>query len=293
MPGGALEEELDADLGNVGAVVLDGIVGLVPGIFAPAVVGGIVRHRSAHRDTVAQRVHIVVPGDHIDQMLVAFDGAEVHQAAERNLPALVGSVLVVEDFRRPERSIFLIILVTLVVIRVLRVDDRDEVDVLPSGIPIMRTIRIDDTDRILPDREAADESGGEILDGGLGGLDPGILGDGDVLGIIPGRDRDNARTACLYRVIVDGDADGDIAGGAGRFVKMDPLVFGGGCPCLFGRERDGLCAVRRGLEGQALGADEDGQLLVVEFEIDLHVLEGVIDIGVNVVVRQPNIILPE
>ena len=285
MPGTALEDEFYIDFFDIFAVVLHKAVTFIPGIGAPLVVGRIGRHRAVESDTIAQRVHVVVAGGHVGKMRFTFGGAKLHQTADSDLPALVGSILLVSYDCLPVRLPLGVVLVAFVGITRGCDVDRKEMDVLPCGCAVVAVVGVNGTDGCFPDGQEGHKCLCEVLDGTGHGFDIRILRDGNALGIVFGGDDDFTGAGLFNRIVVDGYAHGSIAGCAAGGSKMDPVVLGSRRPRAGSGELNVLGCFRSGFEGQFVGLENNRKFLVVKLEVDLHVLEGIVHVLVDVVVE--------
>ena len=139
---------------------------------------------------------------------------------------------------------------------------------------------------ILPYIEDLDILFGKIQNGGAGRRNISNLLDGNIFAVVPGSQGDDVATVFCSRVLVDGNSDGNFTGSAAGLVKMDPGSLGRSGPALSCGEFQILGTFRCSLERELFNLRNDRELLIVEVERDLHVLEGVIHVGVDIVVQQ-------
>ena len=292
VPGADLHHEVHVDTLDIGAVILDplGVAALVPGVLAPLVGLGRIRHAGlAEGLVVAQGVGLVAVVHRVQEG-GAFLGHHIHETADGDFPRLRGGVLLTGDSQHPRRILGIVLVAFVAQVLAVGVrDDRDEMDVLPGGSLLDEVLALgfDRTDGGGPDIETLDEFLREFLQGSGARLDVLGLADRHLEGVhVAALDGELALTG-VTGVGIGGDLQDDAGARiAADGIDMDPGIGGRDGPGLLGIEGVGhLGAFGIDADGSGRGRDvRHGHAVEVGGEGD--VLHRVVDVLGDVVVQE-------
>ena len=172
MPGTYLDHEVHVHILDGGAVVGHELAELIPGVLAPLVAVGSLRHRVAHLAVVGEGVGLVAVV-HRRKEGFALGGDEVHQTPDGDFPGLARGDLGAGYGQLPRLQAVVILVVAVILeVGVVGVADRDVVYVRPGALcalGVAVAVGINVTHGCSPDVETLHELLCEVLEGGTGG----------------------------------------------------------------------------------------------------------------------------